>query len=114
MRIQELFYQQYNMEKIVSVKTITEVLVSNNTFNIKSFSDTNPDNTTTPELFKSQVLNVAKEIDNEKGVEGDLILSYYGSKVGDINSNGILILDVENDNLNKYNIDSSNGELIYD
>ena len=40
------------------------------------------------------------------------MLSYVGDKVGEIDGNGNLILDVENDDINKYN--KQNENLTYE
>ena len=99
------------MRTEVSVKTRTEV-DKNGDFLVSCFSDMNEDGTTTPVLFKSEVLSAPKIIDNTKGKEGELMLSYVGDKVGEINDNGNLILDVENDDVNKYN--KQNENLTYE
>lgn len=99
------------MRTEVSVKTRTEV-DKNGDFLVSCFSDMNEDETTTPVLFKSEVLSAPKIIDNTKGKEGELMLSYVGDKVGEIDDNGNLILDVENDDVNKYN--KQNENLTYE
>ena len=99
------------MRTEVSVKTRTEV-DKNGDFLVSCFSDMNEDGTTTPVLFKSEVLSAPKIIDNTKGKEGELMLSYIGDKVGEIDGNGNLILDVENDDVNKYN--KQNENLTYE
>lgn len=99
------------MRTEVSVKTRTEV-DKNGDFLVSCFSDMNEDGTTTPVLFKSEVLSAPKIIDNTKGKEGELMLSYVGDKVGKINDDGNLILDVENDDVNKYN--KQNENLTYE
>lgn len=99
------------MRTEVSVKTRTEV-DKNGDFLVSCFSDMNEDGTTTPVLFKSEVLSAPKIIDNTKGKEGELMLSYVGDKVGEIDGNGNLILYVENDDVNKYN--KQNENLTYE
>ena len=99
------------MRTEVSVKTRTEV-DKNGDFLVSCFSDMNEDGTTTPVLFKSEVLSAPKIIDNVNGKEGELMLSYVGYKVGEIDSNGDLILDVENDDVNRYN--KQNENLTYE
>ena len=84
----------------------------NGDFLVSCFSDMNEDGTTTPVLFKSEVLSAPKIIDNVNGKEGELMLSYVGDKVGEIDGNGNLILDVENDDVNKYN--KQNENLTYE
>lgn len=99
------------MRTEVSVKTRTEV-DKNGDFLVSCFSDMNEDGTTTPVLFKSEVLSAPKIIDNVNGKEGELMLSYVGDKVGEIDGNGNLIVDVENDDVNKYN--KQNENLTYE
>lgn len=99
------------MRTEVSVKTRTEV-DKNGDFLVSCFSDMNEDGTTTPVLFKSEVLSAPKIIDNTKGKEGELMLSHVGDKVGEIDGNGNLILNVENDDVNKYN--KQNENLTYE
>lgn len=99
------------MRTEVSVKTRTEV-DKNGDFLVSCFSDMNEDGTTTPVLFKSEVLSSPKTIDNTKGKEGELMLSCVGDKVGEIDGNGNLILEVENDKINRYI--KQNENLIYE
>ncbi len=99
------------MRTEVSVKTRTEV-DKNGDFLVSCFSDMNEDGTTTPVIFKSEVLSAPKIIDNTKGKEGELMLSYVGDKVGEIDESGNLILDIENDDVNKYN--KQNENLTYE
>lgn len=100
------------MKTEASTKTITEVEKISGTFLINCFADMNADGSTTPDLFKSQVLDKPMEIDNVDGKEGELMLSYVGDKVGELNENGELIIELENDDVNKYNKVDEN--LMYD
>jgi len=101
------------MKTEVSVKTITEVEKPSGVFLISCFSDGNEDGTTTPSLFKSQVIDKSMEIDNVDGKEGELMLSYSGNNVGDIDENGNLILNIDSvdDDVNKY--EKTNENLTY-
>lgn len=97
----------------VSTKTIAEVEEKNNIFLISTFADMNEDGTTTPSIYKSQVLEEPKIVDNQDGKEGELILSFEGDKVGSINStDGTLTITPENDDADKYN-KNNQGDLIY-
>lgn len=100
------------MKTEASTKTITEVEKISGIFLINCFADMNADGSTTPDLFKSQVLDKPMEIDNVDGKEGELMLSYVGNKVGELNENGELIIELENDDVNKYNKVDEN--LMYD
>ena len=102
------------MKTDVSVKTITEVEKESGIFLIYCFSDMNDDGSTTPVIFKSQVLDKSMEIDNIDGQEGELMLSHYGeNNNGSINSEGELILNIENgDRVNRYH--KENEDLLYE
>ena len=90
------------MRTQVSVKTITEVEQSSGLFLINCFSDMNDDGSTTPSIYKSQVLEKPMIVDNTSGKEGELLLSHSGETVGSINSDGELIIEPEGDDANKY------------
>lgn len=99
------------MRTEVNVKTITEVEKESGMFLISAFSDMNEDGSTTPSVYKSQVLDDEKIIDNTEGKEGELMLSYQGNTVGEINGDGQLILNPDGDDANKY--EKQNENLIY-
>ena len=80
------------MRTQVSVKTITEVEQSSGLFIINCFSDMNDDGSTTPSIYKSQVLEKPMIVDNTAGKEGELLLSHSGETVGSINNDGELII----------------------
>lgn len=90
------------MRTQVSVKTITEVEQSSGLFLINCFSDMNEDGSTTPSIYKSQVLEKPMIVDNTSGKEGELMLSYSGTTVGNINSNGELVIEPDGDDATKY------------
>lgn len=90
------------MRTQVSVKTITEVEQSSGLFFINCFSDMNDDGSTTPSIYKSQVLEKPMIVDNTSGKEGELLLSHSGETVGSINSDGELIIEPEGDDANRY------------
>lgn len=96
------------MRTQVSVKTITEVEQSSGLFIINCFSDMNEDGSTTPSVYKSQVLDKTMVIDNTAGKEGELMLSHSGSTVGNINGKGELIIEPEGDDANKYEKEQEN------
>ena len=97
----------------VHIKTITEVSKSTGAFSIHSFSDKNSDGSTAPSIFKSQVLTEVKIIDNVEGKEGELMISSDSEHVGKL-ENGELILDVSNDDTQRYSRGGEdNAYLIY-
>lgn len=89
------------MKTEIEVKTITEV-EKNGIFLMTSVPDGNSDGSTTPHIFKSRVLDEPKIIDNINGKEGELMLSYVGETVGEVNKEGELVIELENDDVNKY------------
>lgn len=100
------------MRTQVSVKTITEVEQSSGLFIIDCFSDMNDNGSTTPSIYKSQVLDKPMIIDNTSGKEGELMLSHSGETVGSINDDGELVIEPEGDDANKYVKEQEN--LTYD
>lgn len=90
------------MRTQVSVKTITEVEQSSGLFLINCFSDMNDDGSTTPSIYKSQVLEKPMIVDNTSGKEGELLLSHSGETVGSVNNDGELIIEPEGDDANRY------------
>ncbi len=71
----------------------------------------NEDGTTTPAIYKSQVLEKPMVIDNTSGKEGELMLSHSGDTVGSINTDGELVIEPQGDDANKYEKEQEN--LIY-
>lgn len=95
------------------IKTVTEVSKNSGDFTIHCFSDKKADDTTTPSVFKAQILQEPMDIDNVSGKEGELMLSYEGERCGHL-VNGELIIDPDNDDVNKYNRGGTdNTDLIY-
>lgn len=71
----------------------------------------NEDGTTTPAIYKSQVLEKPMVIDNTSGKEGELMLSHSGNNGGSINTDGELVIEPQGDDANKYEKEQEN--LIY-
>ena len=96
------------------VKTITEVSKKTGEFVIHCFSDMKDDGSVTPTLFKSQVLQETKIVDNVEGKEGELLLSYTGDgNVGSL-TDGILRIEPQDDDPTKYGRGGDDMEdLIY-
>ena len=86
----------------VHVKTVTEVTKSTGMFTIRSISDRKGDGSTTPSILKSEVLREVKIIDTVDGKEGELMISYDSERVGKLDKNVELILDVSNDDTQRY------------
>lgn len=68
----------------------------------------NEDGSTTPAIYKSQVLGKPMIIDNTAGKEGELLLSHSGDTVGSINGAGELVIEVQGDDANKYDKEQEN------
>jgi hypothetical protein len=100
------------MRTEVSVKTTTEVDTKTGDFLISCFADMNEDGSKTPSIYKSDVLDSTKIIDNVSGKEGELMLTYSGDTVGEINDDGELVINPDGDDANKYNKQDEN--LIYE
>lgn len=96
------------MRTEVSIKTATEVDAKSGDFLISCFADMNEDGAKTPSIYKSDVLDSTKIIDNVSGKEGELMLTYSGDTVGEINDNGELIINPDGDDANKYNKQDEN------
>ena len=71
----------------------------------------NEDGSTTPAIYKAQVLEKPMIIDNTSGKEGELLMSHSGDTVGSINEAGELVIEVQGDDANKYDKEQEN--LIY-
>lgn len=97
-------------ETTISSKTRTKVIGEE--FSINCFADKNADGSVTPEIFKSEVLDSKSVVDNQSGIEGELILSSDEENCGALNTDGELNINVENDDAERYS-KNDNGELIY-
>ena len=93
------------------IKTVTEV--ADNKITISSeYLDGENDK---PIIFRADLLDGVKTINNVFGQEGELLFTHIdsGENVAKINNNGELIIDTMNDDNDKYSLDS-NGNLIYE
>jgi hypothetical protein len=72
----------------------------------------NEDETTFPELFQADLLEKSRQINNVNGKEGELLLSYTGSEVGEVDAAGELIIQLDKDNVDNYYVNNE-GDLIY-
>lgn len=100
----------------VHVKTRTEVLPEKNTFSIHCFSDMDQDGSTAPSIFKADLLQEPKIVDNVEGKEGELLLSHDDYNSGEIDSEGNLIIDTKKDDLESYYYHlggTDNSDLLY-
>jgi hypothetical protein len=100
------------MSQECSSKTITEIISKKAT--IHCFADMKQDGTTTPSLYRADLLDTEKEINGVNGKEGELLLTHNDNNptVGEINESGELSISLDNDDVSKYS--NNEGELIYD
>ena len=100
------------MDNICSTKTITEI--TGNNAKIKCFSDMNDDGTTVPNLYQAEILSQEKQINGINGKEGELILASEDDtgNIGSLNDNGEAIIQLNEDDANKYSKDNDEN-LIY-
>ena len=96
-----------------STKTITEV--KNNKVKISCICSENQNGVDVPTLFCADMLKTPSAINGISGLEGELLLTHIDStdNIAQINDNGELIISLEDDDVEKYNLDS-NGNLVYD
>lgn len=95
-----------------NIKTITEI--KDNKILISCMCAENQNGVEYPTLFKADILDAPKTVNNENGVEGELLLTHVDSSenVGELNSKGELILNLNDDNAENYFIDTD-GQLKY-
>lgn len=93
-----------------STRTVTEV--DRDSILISCVADMNEDETTFPELFQADLLEKSRQINNVNGKEGELLLSYTGSEVGEVDAAGELIIQLDKDNVDNYYVNNK-GDLIY-
>lgn len=95
-----------------NVKTITEI--KDDKILISCISAENQNGLEHPTLFKTDILDTPKTINNENGVEGELLLTHTDSSenIGELNNKGELILNLQDDNAENYFIDTD-GQLKY-
>lgn len=74
----------------------------------------NDDGTTTPSIYQSMVLEESSVVDAVNGAEGELLLLSDETNPGSIDENGDLTLTLENDDPDKYSINTEEGELEYE
>jgi hypothetical protein len=100
------------MENSCSTKTITEVIKDD--AKIICSSDRNDDGTNTPNLYHAEILSETKQINGVLGKEGELILvsENDSGEVGDVDNDGNLHIQLNEDDPQKYSKDDS-GNLIY-
>jgi hypothetical protein len=106
----------------ISVKTETKINTQSRAVAIYSFADLNDDLTTVPSIFKANILKreddntMVNIINDVSGIEGELLISYEGDTVGEINKlTGELTIEPYNDTADNYlrEDDEDLTDLIY-
>lgn len=98
----------------VSVKVITEVKTKSGMFSIHCFADRNEDGSTTPTIFKAQILQEPTIVDNVSGKEGELIMSFSKGQSAGALTGGVLTIEPEDDDAARYERGGiDNADLIY-
>lgn len=93
-------------------KTITEI--EDNKVTISCICSENQNDVDKPTIFRSDVLDKKITVNKEQGVEGELLLTHTDSSdiIGDIDENGNLLINLKDDDVEKYYIENQN--LMYD
>lgn len=92
------------------VKTITEIIDEKITFTTQYSTG----KTDKPIIFRADLLNDVRTINNVSGQEGELVFTHIdsGKNVAKITDSGELIINTEDDENEKYSINDY-GDLIY-
>lgn len=93
-------------------KTVTEIV--DNKVTISCLVSENQDGVDTPTLFRTDMLDKPSTINRISGQEGDLLITHVDSdeNVVSLNKDGEMILTLQDDEADKYNVDD-NGYLVY-
>lgn len=96
----------------VPTRTTTEVV--NDKISITCVPSLNDEGNDRPSIYSSKILEDRTSVDNVEGVEGELIISSTEEDSARINSDGELIISLNNDDVNKYSVDETKGDLLYE
>lgn len=99
---------------ITQIPTRTTTEVVDKKVNIICIPSLNDEGLEKPSIYSAKILEEAMTLDDVKGIEGELIISSTEENSAVINSEGELIISLENDDVNKYSIDKTNGDLTYE
>lgn len=99
----------------VPTRTITEMKdgegVNLSLLCVPSMQDDGSEN---PTIYSSKVLEEPLTIDTVKGTEGELIISSEETNAGSLNTTGDFIVNTEIDDADKYSVDQTKGDLLYE
>ena len=93
-------------------KTVTEIV--DNKVTISCLVSENQDGVDIPTLFRTDMLDKPSTINRILGQEGELLITHVDSdeNVASLNKDGEMILTLQDDEADKYNVDD-NGYLVY-
>lgn len=96
-----------------NVKTITEI--EGDKIQISCICAETQNGVDRPTLFRADLLEEPRTINTEEGVEGELMLTHTDSstKIGSLSDDGSLTIELEDDDANKYFLDTD-GQLKYE
>lgn len=97
-----------------ATKTITKIGNTNNISIDCVACDAQDGTADKPTVFAAEILDNPKTINAVHGTEGELILTHTdgNERVAEINNKGEMILTLDDDDAEKYSLDS-NGNLVY-
>lgn len=99
----------------VPTRTITEMKdgegVNLSILCVPSMQDDGSEN---PTIYSSQVLEEPLTVDAVNGIEGELIISSEETNAGSLNTAGDFIVNTEIDDADKYSVDQTKGDLLYE
>jgi hypothetical protein len=95
---------------IINCKTKTITEVSENKITISCICSENQDGVDNPSIFRSELLKKVTTINKISGEEGNLLLLHTddNNTVGEIDSEGNLVITLDNDDVDKYQIENQN------
>lgn len=99
----------------VPTRTITEMKdgegVNLSILCVPSMQDDGSEN---PTIYSSKVLEEPLTVDTVDGIEGELIISSEETNAGSLNNVGDFIVNTEIDDADKYSVDQTEGDLLYE
>lgn len=99
----------------VPTRTITEMKdgegVNLSILCVPSMQDDGSEN---PTIYSSKVLEEPLTVDAVDGIEGELIISSEEANAGSLNTAGDFIVNTEIDDADKYSVDQTEGDLLYE
>lgn len=99
----------------VPTRTITEMKdgegVNLSILCVPSMQDDGSEN---PTIYSSKVLEEPLTVDTVDGIEGELIISSEETNAGSLNNVGNFIVNTEIDDADKYSVDQTEGDLLYE